>query len=105
MTTSHEEIEERSLALHAAVAKKIEEDPSRLEEARARVETWCREGSVHPEYARAWREALAGPLDELSKLLVDPGERARALRQVSPFAGVLEARERWEILRQHGLSC
>jgi hypothetical protein len=30
--------------------------------------------------------------------LVDPGERARALRQCSPFAGALDAGERWRIL-------
>jgi hypothetical protein len=105
MATTHAEIERRSLALHAAVAEKLAQDPAQLEAARGRVETWLREGSAHPEYARAWHNALSGPLEELLELLVDPGERAAALRQVSPFAGVLDPRERWEILRRHGLRC
>jgi hypothetical protein len=31
--------------------------------------------------------------------LVDPGESARALRQCSPFAGVVDSRTRWSIWR------
>jgi hypothetical protein len=68
--------------------------------ARARVEDWLRQGSVHSEYARAWREILRGPVEEVVVLLTDRSERARALRQVSPFAGVVPARRRWEIWRE-----
>lgn len=103
--TDHATIETRSRALHAAVAGQLRRDPARLEEARERVAGWLRDGAVAPAYARAWQEALSGPLEDLLDLLVDPGERAAALRQVSPFAGWLEPRERWRILREHGLRC
>lgn len=103
--TTHAEIEERSLALHAAVAEILRREPDRLADARERVETWLREGSPAPEYARGWQKALAGPLEDLLELMIDPGEKATALRQVSPFAGYLEPRERWRILREQGLSC
>jgi hypothetical protein len=103
--TDHLAIEQRSRALHAAVAEKLRRDPRLLDEARRRVEAWLQDGSVATEYARAWKEAMDGPLEGLLELLVDPRERATALRQVSPFAGVLEPRERWQVLRAHGLRC
>jgi len=89
----------RSLALHARVAECIRADPGRLEPSRRRVQEWLRTGNVHPHYAHAWRDLLEGPLDSLLSTLVDPGERATALRKSSPFAGILDARERWEILK------
>lgn len=96
----HELAEERSLALHAAVARRLAEDPALLEKARSRVERWLADGSVHPDYARAWREILSRPLAEITGLLADRGERARGLRQVTPFAGVVPPRDRWRIWRE-----
>jgi hypothetical protein len=51
-------------------------------------------------YAEEWARVLAGSLDEACALLVDDSERARALRQVTPFAGVVDARTRWRIWRE-----
>ena len=96
----HELAEERSLALHEEVARRLREDPALLGMARARVEDWLRQGSVHSEYVRAWRGILRRPVEEIGDLLTDRSERARALRQVSPFAGVVPARRRWEIWRE-----
>ncbi len=96
----HQLIEERSLWLHRAVADKARHDPEVLARARERVEDWLRDGSVHPRYAEAWRRLLSSQPDEILTRLVDPGETMRALRQCSPFAGALDPRERWRILRQ-----
>jgi hypothetical protein len=95
----HRLAEERSIALHAAVAERLRADPTIRERARARVEGWLRLGAVHPIYARAWTELLSRPVAEICTALTDPGERARALRQCSPFAFVLDARTRWRIWR------
>ncbi len=92
--------EERSLALHAAVAERLRENPTLLEVARARVSGWIERGSVSSHYAQAWQEILARPLEDVLQAIVDPGEGARALRQVSPFAGVIDPRSRWRILRE-----
>ena len=89
----------RSLALHGAVRKALTRDSSRLERARARIASWLETGSVHPEYARAWRDLLAKPLTEICEALIERSDRMNDLRQASPFAGVLGARERWSILR------
>jgi hypothetical protein len=98
MARTHAEVEERSLALHRAVAERLREEPERVALARQRVAAWRRDGAVGEPYAQAWSQALDGPLKSLLELLIDPGPAATALRQVSPFAGVLSPRERWRIL-------
>jgi len=98
--TAHRLAEERSLALHRAVVERIREHPDELERARGRVRAWLEDGSVHERYAVRWARLLEGPRDALLDLLVDPGEEARALRQVTPFAGLVGPRERWRIWRE-----
>jgi hypothetical protein len=92
----HALAEARSLAFHAEVAVRILADPTIVEMARARVRQWL---STHPEpaYARAWAELVEGPIEALTTALRDDGERARALRQSSPFAGAIDPRTRWRI--------
>lgn len=53
-----------------------------------------------PTYARGWSEILAQDVASIARFLVDPGERARELRQSSPFAGYLSPRERWQLWRE-----
>ncbi len=96
----HARAEEVSLALHEAVAQRLLGDPALVEKARERVAGWLRDGSVARPYAEAWQSLLAGPVEALAACLRDPGERARQLRQTSPFAGFLDPRTRWAIRRQ-----
>lgn len=96
----HRLAEERSIALHLAVAERLRRDPRLIERARSRVDRWLATQEVHPTYARAWAELLERPLEELCSAIVDRGEKARALRQCSPFAGVLDAPTRWKIWRE-----
>jgi hypothetical protein len=96
----HRLAEERSLALHRAVAGRLRQDASLLARARARVAGWLAAGPTHPRYAQAWAEVLRLPLDELCAAITDAGEPARALRQCTPFAGVVPPRERWRIWRE-----
>lgn len=99
---AHRLAEQRSIALHRAVATKLAAEPRWLARARARVAAWRRDGSVAAYYVDAWEDLLALDMAALQAALVDEGERARALRQVSPFAGTLSARERWRIWRAVG---
>lgn len=96
----HAVAEDVSLALHAAVADRVRADPSLLDRVKQRVDDWLHAGTVARAYAEAWREILARPVDEVARFLEDPGERARLLRQTSPFAGVLDPRTRWAIWRR-----
>jgi hypothetical protein len=96
----HRLAEERSLAFHRRVAEKLASDPAILARARARVDEWLQAGSVASVYATEWARLLAASPSVLSALLEDPSEHARALRQVTPFAGALSPRERWRIWRE-----
>jgi hypothetical protein len=96
----HALAEERSLELHRAVAQRLRADPALVERARRRVDAWLRDGAVARPYAEAWRDVLSRPAGEVAAFLEDPGDRARQLRQASPFAGFLDPRTRWGILRR-----
>jgi hypothetical protein len=95
--SDHATVERRSLRYHREIARRIARDPSIVARARARVERWLRDGSVAEFYALGWHDALSLSPDRLNAFLTDPGERATAFRQVSPFAGVLTPKERWRL--------
>jgi hypothetical protein len=100
MVNAHRLAEERSLALHRAIADKLASDPEILESARRRVRSWLDSGDVAPYYAQAWIEVLSGSLAEIREFLSEETERARSLRQVTPFAGAIDPRTRWRIWRE-----
>lgn len=94
--------DEYSLALGAAVARRLVEDPAGVRAIGRRNLVRAREqhGETARHWIERWRELLDGPEDALVDVLTSPDERARGLRQTSPFAGVLEPRERWALLDQ-----
>ena len=83
-------------------ADRLRADPSVLANARRRVATWCETGAVHPRYAEAWKALLDRPIETIVAALVDESEQMTALRQTSPFAGVLDPRTRWQLWRSVG---
>ena len=93
----HRLAEERSIAFHRVIAARLARDPTLLARARARVRSWLESEREVPEYARAWNEILAQDETSIVSFLIDRSERARELRQSSPFAGCLSARERWRL--------
>jgi hypothetical protein len=94
---SHEWIDQRSLALHEAVAARLEAQPRLLEVARANLQRWLTtsDASVLREW---WQLLETAPLPALLVLLRSPGEKSARLRQSSPFAGLLTPQERQSIL-------
>ncbi len=97
---AHRLAEERSLALHRAIADRILEDPSVLTRARERVRRWLETGDVASYWAQEWDSVLSQSVEEIRAFLVDKGEPARAMRQVTPFAGAIDPRTRWRIWRE-----
>ena len=94
----HATAERRSLAYHREVAQWL--DSELVERARRAVERRRADGTLAKPYADGWLELLdLGPA-RLAAAIVEDDERMRDLRQCSPFAGVLEARERWAIIRE-----
>lgn len=96
---AHELGDKRSLAYHRAIALRLQDDPGIVEVASARVRYWRETGQVHPTYCDAWLELLSRTAADLGNKLVANDEAMRALRHVSPFAGVLSPRERWRLWR------
>jgi hypothetical protein len=92
-------VDARSLALHREVARRLRDRPELLEVARSRVRAWREHVDIHPRWIEVWSDILSRPLDEIIEAITDPGEHGAELRQASPFAGVLDPRTRWEILR------
>jgi hypothetical protein len=93
----HRLAEARSLAAHRVIAHRVRRDPALLEQARARISTWLRTGSIAPVYAQRWQRILAEDVDAIVAAICDPSEEGRALRQSTPFAGVIPPRERWSL--------
>ena len=91
----HRLLEARSLAMHALIAAKIASDPALLIKPRQNLERWSvRWGSDLPRWVVEWRRILDWPWSEIAALISEPSENAARLRQSSPFAGVLTAKER-----------
>jgi transcriptional regulator with XRE-family HTH domain len=95
----------RSLALHREIAKRLEQYPeATLERARSAL---ARMMAVNPgatELLSRWRRLLDGPVEEIVEILRDPRPTARELRHVTPFGGILTARERANIYRRFATS-
>ena len=93
----HARIDARSLAMHRAIAAKLLADHALLAIARDNLTRWTASVGRSQPYADAWGELLAKPIEELVALIQADTEFMRAMRQTSPFAGVLNPRERWGI--------
>lgn len=80
----------RSLDKHRVLAALIRSDPSLLDRAAATVERWLHErpASFRP-YAVAWRQLIQQGAGECIALMTAENDRATALRQCSPFVGLL----------------
>lgn len=93
---------ERSLILHREVARRLLERPDLVDRARSRVADWRESGSVSDTYVDAWEKVLDGPASRVAEAIVAETEYHDALRQVSPFAGVIDPRTRWLLLKTAG---
>ncbi len=92
--------ERRSLSLHRSIARKLAAEPRAVLEKAKRV--LDRMTKKHPSAApllREWRIVLEFPVADLNEVLLDIRPHARELRHVTPFAGVLSARERAKVYR------
>src|ERR1039457_3240071 len=93
----HQRIDQRSLALHSAIAEKLRANPALIAIALDNIERWSRAGGRSQPYWDAWREILKRPRPKILDLMVEDIACMTALRQATPFAGVLTPAERWAI--------
>jgi hypothetical protein len=96
----HQRIDQRSLAMHHAIAAKLRADPPLLAIAHENLDRWTKLHGRSSPYWDRWREILKRPLEEVLALMVEDSEKMTAMRQASPFAGILTPQERWAIYDQ-----
>jgi len=97
---NHELTDAISLEMGRCVATRLRQQPDLLNVARDNLDRWKRRNSSTPSLLRCyreWEEILERPLAEVCRLLDSDNEESRRLRQNSPFAGVLSAKEVWEL--------
>jgi hypothetical protein len=100
LSSGHRRIDERSLVMHRAIADKLRAEPALLGIAHENLERWYETAGHSRPYLDEWRRILTLPLEEVLAALARDDERMTALRQSSPFAGVLAPDERWGIYAQ-----
>ena len=97
---THQELDARSLALHRLIAERIRQQPALFEQVGRALTR--RSGIVSPDarpHVLEWERAFCQGMDAALALATEESERAAALRQSSPFAGVLSPQERWAFLK------
>jgi len=97
--SDHHRLDQRSLALHVAVADAIHSNPAAIERALSNLARW--EKTLQGSWIAEWRGLLLGPRETLLLFLTERSDRADRLRQSSPFTGVLTASERRRIYESH----
>jgi hypothetical protein len=97
----HSHLDARSLALHQAAVAKIRQHPALFERVRATLARW-REQRICPSaqpYQREWESLANLGMEACLAVAIEDSERARTLRQSTPFAGILDNHERIAILK------
>lgn len=99
--SDHSRLEERSLALHRLVARKLLGNPLLLDRVRETVRRWQgMDGSPRTTLAE-WETILSSPADQVAGFLTERSEKATRLRQSSPFCGILSEDERRAIYESY----
>jgi transcriptional regulator with XRE-family HTH domain len=96
----------RSLAYHHAIVRALVNNPQPiLSRARNQLNRLIEDHPHASSLNSRWQNWLDLPVADLASRMLDVGEEARDMRQVSPFAGVLSASERTEVLRLFRQEC
>lgn len=97
----HDDLDQRSLALHVLVARKVEANPALIEKAQGVVTRWLQiSDPASHVYLQEWRAVLAQGVAASVRLATEHSEHANALRQASPMACLLSNQERFAFLRE-----
>ena len=97
---THQDLDDRSLALHRLIADKIRRDPALFDKARATLEHWRQRVSIRTQPClEAWSNLMDQGMDASLAMAVEDSERAAALRQSSPFSGLLSNQDRFAFLK------
>ena len=100
----HEVIDERSLELHAVIARELRADPSKLN----LVVAWIQRFLDDPDYSepnkdalREWLEIIRQGLPRVLEVIADRSDEGQRLRQSTPFAVLMPQDERARIFAKY----
>ena len=97
---THQELDQRSLAMHKLVAGKVRADVRLLEQARDTLRRWHETSSPRTVgYLNAWQSLLDSGVEACLAVATEDSERAAALRQSSPLSCLLSNQERFAFLK------
>ena len=68
--------------------------------ALANIDRWYGTAGSTRAYLDEWRRILAQPVELVMAAMVEDSEEMTALRQSTPFSGILTPQERWAVYRQ-----
>jgi transcriptional regulator with XRE-family HTH domain len=91
----------RSLAYHREIVKKLKSNPDKIiSKAHKNLKTIEKHQPHAKHLINSWRQWLDYPVQDLTSACLDPSLFARDMRQVTPFAGILSASERTQIIKK-----
>jgi hypothetical protein len=97
---THQELDQRSLALHRLVADKMRHDAALLEKAKSILARWYETTSPRTHvYLFQWQQLFEQGLDVCLAAATEDSEYAAALRQASPLACLLTNQERFAFFK------
>ena len=98
---THQEIDERTLAMHRLVAEKIRDDPALFDKAKTTLARWRTTVCIRSQpYLCEWERLLNLGIETSLAMAIEDSERATQLRQSSPFAGILTHQDRFAFLKK-----
>jgi hypothetical protein len=96
--SDHRILDARSLAMHCKIVQKISRDPNLFEKAKANLLRWSvKKDGPKPRHLREWQEILEKPWPVIAEMMTSMSEDATRLRSSSPFAGILNEKEREQV--------
>lgn len=97
---THQEIDQRSLALHVLVCAKIRDNPELFDSVKKTLARWKLTVSENSQpYIAQWQNLADEGLDACLAAAIENSERGAALRQASPFTKILTHQERFKALK------
>ncbi len=94
---THQDIDRRSLMMHRIIAARLRAQPELMAVAHANMARWnCPERAPWREWAQILSSQTVG---QIADLIEREDEDACRMRQSAPFAGILTAKEVWELKR------
>ncbi|MDR0563828.1 MAG: hypothetical protein LBG78_02670 [Azoarcus sp.] len=98
---NHIQIDARSLDMHRLITAKIHSNPALFNKVLPTILRW--RNTVSPSslpYLNEWETLVQQGMDTALAKATEDSESARALRQSTPFVGILTPKERFDFLKK-----